>query len=75
MQRESYKNPALLNRDYIPVKADRELNSGLDDALQTFSSQLSGVSGWPLNAFVTPEGQEAVVVAGQRTFSATSSTT
>jgi hypothetical protein len=59
MQRESYKNAAiaeLLNRDYIPVKVDREINSGLDDALQTFSAQLSGVSGWPLNAFVTPEG-------------------
>lgn len=59
MQRESYKNAGiaeLLNRDYIPVKVDREINSGLDDALQTFSAQLSGVSGWPLNAFVTPEG-------------------
>ncbi|MHB0916262.1 MAG: thioredoxin domain-containing protein [Thiobacillus sp.] len=65
MQRESYKNPqiaALLNRDYIPVKVDRELNSGLDDALQTFSAQLSGVSGWPLNAFVTPEGYPVFVV-------------
>ncbi len=65
MQRESYKNPqiaALLNRDFIPVKVDRELNSGLDDALQTFSAQLSGVAGWPLNAFVTPEGYPAFVV-------------
>jgi hypothetical protein len=65
MQRESYKNPqiaALLNRDYIPVKVDRELNSGLDDALQTFSAQLSGVSGWPLNAFVTPEGYPVFVI-------------
>ena len=65
MQRESYKNPqiaALLNRDFIPVKVDRELNSGLDDALQTFSAQLNGVAGWPLNAFVTPEGYPAFVV-------------
>lgn len=41
MQRESYKNAqiaALLNRDFIPVKVDRELNSGLDDALQQFSA-------------------------------------
>lgn len=60
MQRESYKNPqiaAILNRDFIPVKVDRELNSGLDDALQTFAARLIGASGWPLNAFVTPEGQ------------------
>lgn len=65
MQRESYKNPqiaALLNHDYIPVKVDRELNSGLDDALQTFSAQLSGVAGWPLNAFVTPEGYPVFAV-------------
>jgi len=65
MQRESYRNPqiaALLNRDFIPVKVDRELNSGLDDALQTFSAQLNGVAGWPLNAFVTPDGFPAFVV-------------
>ena len=65
MQRESYKNPqiaALLNRDFIPVKVDRELNSGLDDALQQFSGRLNGVAGWPLNAFVTPEGYPAFVV-------------
>ncbi len=65
MQRESYKNPqiaALLNRDFIPVKVDRELNSGLDDALQTFSARLNGIAGWPLNAFVTPEGFPAFVL-------------
>jgi uncharacterized protein len=53
---------AQLNRDFIPVKVDRELNSGLDDALQNFSARLNGVSGWPLNAFVTPEGFPAFVV-------------
>jgi uncharacterized protein YyaL (SSP411 family) len=65
MQRESYKNPqiaALLNRNFIPVKVDRELNTGLDDALQTFSARLTGVSGWPLNAFVTPEGYPVFVM-------------
>jgi len=65
MQRESYKNPqiaALLNSDFIPVKVDREINSGLDDALQTFSAQLSGAAGWPLNAFVTPEGYPVFVM-------------
>jgi len=65
MQRESYKNSeiaALLNRDFIPVKVDRELNTGLDDALQDFSAKLLKVSGWPLNAFVTPEGYPAYAV-------------
>jgi uncharacterized protein YyaL (SSP411 family) len=65
MQRESYKNPqiaTLLNRDFIPVKVDRELNTGLDDALQTFSARLQGAAGWPLNAFVTPEGYPAFTI-------------
>ena len=65
MQRESYKNQqiaAILNRDFIPVKVDRELNSGLDDALQNFSARLAGASGWPLNAFVTPEGHPVYVL-------------
>lgn len=65
MQRESYKHPeiaARLNRDFIPVKVDRELHSGLDDTLQRFSSRLNGIAGWPLNAFVTPDGYPAFVV-------------
>ncbi len=65
MQRESYKNreiAELLNREFIPVKVDRELNTGLDDALQDFSARLLKVSGWPLNAFVTPEGYPAYAV-------------
>ena len=48
MQRESYKNKqtaAILNRDFIPVKVDRELSSGLDDAVQNFSARRTGASG------------------------------
>jgi uncharacterized protein YyaL (SSP411 family) len=65
MQRESYRNPAiadLLNRYFIPVKVDRELNGALDTALLDFSERLNGVSGWPLNAFVTPEGYPVYAV-------------
>jgi len=65
MQRESYKNrdiAALLNYGFIPVKVDRELNTGLDDALQTFSERLLRIAGWPLNAFVTPEGYPVYVI-------------
>ena len=65
MQKESYRDPAvaaLLNRYFIPVKVDRELNGALDSALLDFSERLNGVSGWPLNAFVTPEGYPAYAV-------------
>lgn len=65
MQRESYRDPAiaaLLNRHFIPVKVDRELNGSLDSALLAFSERLNGMSGWPLNAFVTPEGYPAYAV-------------
>ena len=65
MQRESYKNAAiaaLLNQHFIPVKVDRELNNGVDDTLQLFSERLNGAGGWPLNAFITPEGYPSFVV-------------
>lgn len=65
MQKESYSNPeiaAVLNQYFIPVKVDRELNGALDAALIEFSEALSGAAGWPLNAFVTPEGYPAYSV-------------
>jgi uncharacterized protein YyaL (SSP411 family) len=65
MQKESYRDPAiaaLLNKYFIPVKVDRELNGALDSALLDFSERLNGASGWPLNAFVTPEGYPAYAV-------------
>lgn len=65
MQRESYRDPAiaaLLNRHFIPVKVDRELNGALDAALAGFSEQVNGLSGWPLNAVITPEGYPLLAV-------------
>ena len=63
MQKESYQNTAiakLLNEHFIPVKVDRELNSALDARLIDFVSRTQGISGWPLNAFVTPDGYPLV---------------
>ncbi len=59
MQRESYKNQDiahLLNRHFVPVKVDRELEPALDARLIEFAERTRGASGWPLNVFVTPEG-------------------
>ncbi len=63
MQRESYQNKEIatyLNKYFIPVKVDRELNSALDAHLINFIQQTQGYSGWPLNAFVTPGGYPLV---------------
>ena len=65
MQQKSYRDPAiaaLLNQYFIPVKVDRELNGALDAGLIEFSEAIKGVAGWPLNAFVTPEGYPAYAV-------------
>jgi hypothetical protein len=65
MQQESYRDPAiarLLNEHFIPVKVDRELNGALDAGLVDFTQQIKGIAGWPLNAFVTPEGYPAYAV-------------
>ena len=63
MQRESYKDPAVaqrLNRDFIPVKVDRELDPALDAYLIDFVQKTRGYAGWPLNVFLTPEGHPVV---------------
>ncbi len=59
MQKESYKNPqiaAFLNRNFIAVKVDRELQPALDARLIEFVERTRGYAGWPLNVFITPEG-------------------
>jgi uncharacterized protein YyaL (SSP411 family) len=59
MQRESYQDAdiaALLNKHFVAVKVDRELNPALDARLIDFVERTRGYSGWPLNVFVTPEG-------------------
>ena len=59
MQRESYRNPgiaAFLNKNFIPVKIDRELEPALDARMIAFVEATRGSGGWPLNVFVTPEG-------------------
>jgi len=59
MQKESYQAEDianLLNKDFVPVKVDRELNPALDARLIEFVERTRGYSGWPLNVFVTPDG-------------------
>jgi len=63
MQRESYSDKGIaqkLNKNYISVKVDRELNPVLDKQLIEFVQITNGTAGWPLNVFVTPEGYPLV---------------
>jgi len=63
MQRESFADPevaALLNKYFIAVKVDRELNPALDSKLIDFVERTRGYAGWPLNVFITPEGYPLV---------------
>jgi len=63
MQRESYKNAdvaKILNKYFVPVKVDREINSALDSRLIEFVERTQGRAGWPLNVFITPDGYPLV---------------
>lgn len=63
MQRESYQHAEvakILNKHFIPVKVDREINSALDSRLIDFVERTQGQAGWPLNVFITPDGYPLV---------------
>ncbi len=60
MDRESYENPeiaALINRDFIAVKVDRDERPDVDARYQAAVSAITGQGGWPLTAFLTPDGR------------------
>ncbi|HXQ26677.1 MAG TPA: thioredoxin domain-containing protein [Candidatus Acidoferrales bacterium] len=60
IDRESYENPeiaATINKLYIPVKVDRDERPDVDARYQSAVSAISGQGGWPLTAFLTPDGK------------------
>ena len=60
MDRESYENPAvagLINDAFIAVKVDRDERPDVDARYQAAVQAISGQGGWPLTAFLTPQGQ------------------
>ena len=60
MDRESYENEdiaRIINENYIPVKVDRDERPDIDARYQTAVSALTGQGGWPLTAFLTPDGK------------------
>src|ERR1700750_941868 len=60
MDRESYENEetaAVLNDHFIAVKVDRDERPDVDTRYQSAVATISGQGGWPLTAFLTPEGK------------------
>src|SRR4051812_1077124 len=59
MERESFEDPqvaALMNEHFVPVKVDREERPDVDAIYMDAVQAMTGHGGWPLNAFLTPEG-------------------
>jgi uncharacterized protein YyaL (SSP411 family) len=60
MDRESYEDPEvakLINENFVPVKVDRDERPDVDTRYQAAVSAISGQGGWPLTAFLTPDGR------------------
>jgi hypothetical protein len=60
MDRESYEDPEvakLINQFFIAVKVDRDERPDVDARYQAAVSAISGQGGWPLTAFLTPDGR------------------
>src|SRR6202008_4689210 len=60
MDGESYEDASVaevLNRDFICIKVDRDERPDVDARYQRAVQALSGQGGWPLTAFLTPQGE------------------
>ena len=60
MDGESYEDPAiaeLLADGFICIKVDRDERPDVDARYQRAVQALTGMGGWPLTAFLTPEGE------------------
>ncbi len=60
MDRESYDDAevaAIVNENFIAVKVDRDERPDIDSRYQAAISAVSGQGGWPLTAFLTPDGK------------------
>jgi uncharacterized protein len=60
MDRESYEDETtakIINEHFVAVKVDRDERPDVDTRYQAAVSSISGQGGWPLTAFLTPEGR------------------
>jgi uncharacterized protein YyaL (SSP411 family) len=60
MERESFENEevaALMNRDFVSIKVDREERPDLDNVYMTACQLMTQSGGWPLTLILTPDGR------------------
>nr|WP_320131480.1 thioredoxin domain-containing protein [uncultured Holophaga sp.] len=58
MERESFEDievAELLNRDFVPVKVDREERPDLDELYMEAVQLMTGRGGWPMSVWLTPD--------------------
>ena len=59
MEHESFENEqiaAVMNKLFVNIKVDREERPDLDHIYMQAVQHMTGQGGWPLNAFLTPQG-------------------
>jgi uncharacterized protein YyaL (SSP411 family) len=60
MERESFEDDAtaaLMNANFVCIKVDREERPDLDAIYMDAAQAMTGSGGWPLTAFLTPDGK------------------
>ena len=58
MRRESFEDPkiaAFINKNFIPIKVDREERPEVDSYYMGAVQAMTGGGGWPLSVFLTPD--------------------
>jgi uncharacterized protein len=57
MAHESFEDAStaeMLNRDFVPIKVDREERPDVDRVYMTFVQATTGSGGWPMSVWLTP---------------------
>ncbi|MHC3437300.1 thioredoxin domain-containing protein [Natrialbaceae archaeon A-gly3] len=60
MEEESFADEEVakvLNENFVPIKVDREERPDVDSIYMTVCQLVTGRGGWPLSAWLTPEGK------------------
>ncbi|SDQ93616.1 thioredoxin domain-containing protein [Natronobacterium texcoconense] len=60
MEAESFADEEVaevLNEQFVPIKVDREERPDVDSIYMTVCNLVTGRGGWPLSAWLTPEGK------------------